>query len=65
MLLDLTKASFHTHNGKAEFSPPLDFYINELTIHVHIITWSDFPGACLLALSNIFKCLGDLLIAVV
>jgi len=32
----LTKASFHTHNGKADFSPPLDFYINELTIHVCI-----------------------------
>jgi len=26
----------HT-NGKADFSPPLDFYINELTIHVCII----------------------------
>jgi len=34
---DLTKASFHTYNGKANFSPPLDFYINELTIHVCII----------------------------
>jgi len=30
MWLDLTKASFHTHNSKADFSPPLDFYINEL-----------------------------------
>ena len=37
MWLDLTKAGFHTHNGKADFSPPLDFYINELTIHVCII----------------------------
>jgi len=35
---DLTKAGFHTHNGKADFSPLLDFYINELTIHVCIIT---------------------------
>jgi len=35
---DLTKASFHTHNGKADFLPLLDFYINELTIHVCIIT---------------------------
>jgi len=26
----------HTH-GKADFSPPLNFYINELTIHVCII----------------------------
>jgi len=26
-----------THNGKADFSPLLDFYINELTIHVCII----------------------------
>jgi len=34
---NLTKAGFHTHNGKADFSPPLDFYINELTIHVFII----------------------------
>jgi len=33
---DLTKAGFHTQNGKADFSPPLDFYINELTIHVCI-----------------------------
>jgi len=32
------KASFHTHNGKADFSPPLDFYINEQTIHMCIIT---------------------------
>jgi len=35
---DLTKAGFHTHNGKADFSLPLNFYINELTIHVCIIT---------------------------
>ena len=34
---DLTKAGFHTHNGKADFSLPFDFYINELTIHVCII----------------------------
>jgi len=34
---DLTKAGFHTNNGKADFSSPLDFYINELTIHVCII----------------------------
>jgi len=27
----------HTHNGKADFSQPLDFYINELKIHVCII----------------------------
>jgi len=33
----LTKAGFHTQNGKAAFSPPLDFYINKLTIHVCII----------------------------
>jgi len=26
MWLDLTKAGFHTHNGKADFSLPLDFY---------------------------------------
>jgi len=37
MWLNLTKAGFHTHNGKVDFSPPLDFYINELTIHVCII----------------------------
>jgi len=35
--LDLTKAGFHTHNGNVNFSPPLDFYINKLTIHVCII----------------------------
>jgi len=34
---DLTKASFHKHNGKADISLPFDFYINELTIHVCII----------------------------
>jgi len=34
---NLTKASFHTHNGKTDFSPPLDFYINKLTIHMCII----------------------------
>jgi len=34
---DLTKAGFHTHNGKVDFSPPFDFYINELTIHVRTI----------------------------
>jgi len=35
--LDLTKAGFHTHNGKADFLPPLNFYTNELTNHVCII----------------------------
>jgi len=37
MWLDLTKAGFHTHNGNSDFSPPLNFYINELTIHMCII----------------------------
>jgi len=31
MWLDLTKVSFHTYNGKAHFSPPLNCYTNELT----------------------------------
>jgi len=52
MWLDLTKAGFHTQNGKADFSPPLNFYINELTIHVCIIangtlvcfSWGSFFG---------------------
>jgi len=34
---DLTKAGFHTHNSRGDLSPPLNFYINELTIHVCII----------------------------
>jgi len=54
---DLTKASFHTHNGKANFSPRLDFCINELTIHVFIIaivslvcfSWGLFLGPVLRA----------------
>jgi len=37
MWLDLTKASFHTLNSKADFWPSLNFYINELTIHMCII----------------------------
>jgi len=49
----LTKASFHTHDGKADFLPSLDFYINELTIHGYIIaivslvcfSWGLFLGA--------------------
>jgi len=34
---DLTKAGFHTHNDKADVSPPLNFYINKLIIHSCII----------------------------
>jgi len=52
---DLTKAGFHTQNGKADFSPSLDFYINELTIHVCIIPGLLFLGlvsrACLMCSS--------------
>jgi len=62
------KAGFHTHNGNADFSPPLDFYINELTIHVCIIangSWSAFPGASFLGLSDVLKCSGGLQMAVV
>ena len=33
-----TNAGFHTHNGKANFSPTFKSSINELTIHVCIIT---------------------------
>jgi len=29
--------TLHIHNSKADFSQPLDFYINELAIHVCII----------------------------
>jgi len=49
---DLAKAGLHTHNGKANFSPIFNLYINELTIHVCIIAivflvcifWSLFLG---------------------
>jgi len=62
------KSGFHTHNGKADFSPPLNFYINELTIHLCIIAngslvW--FSWACFSCLSDMFKCSCDLQIAVV
>jgi len=45
---DLTKVSFHAHNCKAEFSPLLNFYISELTIHVYHCQW--FPGLLFLGL---------------
>jgi len=41
---DLTKASFHTHNDKAYSSPPLNFYINELMIHVCIVVNGSLVG---------------------
>jgi len=47
---DLTKAGFHTHIGKVDFSPPLDFYINELTIHVCIIAIVSLAGLLFLGL---------------
>jgi len=62
------KSRLHTHNAKSDFSPPLDFYINELTIHVCIICivpWSAFAGACFLGLSDVLKCSGGLQMAVV
>ena len=43
---------------KADFSPPLDFYTNELTIHMCIIANSSlvcFPRACFLGLSNMLE----------
>jgi len=56
LLPDLTKAGFHTHNGKADLSPLLDFYINELAIHVCIIAIVSlvcFPVGLFLGLSDV------------
>jgi len=57
------KVPFHIHNGKADFSPLLDFYINELTIHVCIIANGfpfAFPMASFSGLSDLLECLGGL-----
>jgi len=64
---DLTKASFHIHKSKVDFLQPLNFYINELIIHVCIIANDSlvcFPVTYFLGLSDMLKCLGGLQMAV-
>jgi len=64
----LAKAGFHTYNGKTDFSPLLNFYINELTIHVRIIAIVSlvcFAGTCFSGLSDVLEGSGGLQMAVV
>jgi len=64
MWSDLTKAGFHTHNGKADFT--ITQFIHQWTNNPCVMfPWSAFPGACFLSLSDMLECSGDLQMAVV